>query len=209
MEKLQKEGYSAFLNEYFKKNSELFNRLSKRQKPHTMMITCSDSRINPALLLNAQPGELFIARNIGNVVPSYQPTKGSTQAAIEYAVNALDIPKIIILGHSNCGACAHMYHQPTEDEPHLPHVNEWLKNLIPAKSSAMLEVHQDSRKNIFELTEKHNVFVSLQRLMEYPYIQERLIRDKIELEGWWFDIGTGTVEVYNFSTRNFEPVLND
>ena len=209
MEKLQKEGYSAFLNEYFKKNSKLFNRLSKSQKPHTMMITCSDSRINPALLVNAQPGELFIARNIGNVVPSYQPASGSTQAAIEYAVNALNIPKIIILGHSNCGACAHMYHQPNENEPDLPHVDNWLKYLIPAKSSAMLEVHQDSSKNIFELTEKHNVVVSLQRLMEYPYIQDRLIKDKITLEGWWFDIGTGKVEVYNFSTRNFEPVIEE
>ena len=209
MEKLQKEGYSTFLNEYFKKNTQLFSQLSKSQKPHTMIITCSDSRINPALLLNAQPGELFIARNIGNVVPSFQPTKGSTQAAIEYAVNALDIPKIIILGHSNCGACAHMYHEKKENEPDLPHVDEWLKNIVPAKSSAMLEVHHDSSKNIFELTEKHNIVVSLQRLMEYPYIQNRLIKDKISLEGWWFDIGTGNVETYNFSTRNFEPAIEN
>ncbi len=208
MEKLQKEGYSAFLNEYFKEHSDLFLQLSKSQKPHTMMITCSDSRINPALLLNAQPGELFITRNIGNVVPSYL-IEGSTQAAIEYAVNVLNIPKIIVLGHSNCGACAHMYHEPKEDEPTLPHVEAWLKNIIPAKSAAMLEVHHDSSKNLFELTEKHNVVVSLQRLMEYPYIQERLVKNKISLEGWWFDIGSGKVEVYNFTTRNFEPVLEN
>jgi len=207
MEKLQKEGYSTFLNEYFKKNSELFSKLSKQQKPHTMMITCSDSRINPALLLNAKPGELFITRNIGNVVPSYQPAKGSTQAAIEYAVNVLNIPKIIVLGHSNCGACAHMYHEPKEDEKELQHVEEWLKYLIPAKSAAMLEVHQDSSKNIFELTEKHNVVISLQRLMEYPYIQEKLVKDEISIEGWWFDIGSGKVEVYNFSKRDFVPIL--
>lgn len=207
MEKLQKEGYSTFLNEYFKKNSELFSKLSKQQKPHTMMITCSDSRINPALLLNAKPGELFITRNIGNVVPPYQPAKGSTQAAIEYAVNVLNIPKIIVLGHSNCGACAHMYHQTKENEKKLQHVEEWLKYLIPAKSAAMLEVHQDSSKNIFELTEKHNVVVSLQRLMEYPYIQEKLVKDKINIEGWWFDIGSGKVEVYNFSKRDFEPAI--
>jgi len=207
MEKLQKEGYSTFLNEYFKEHSELFAELSKTQKPHTMMITCSDSRINPALLINAKPGELFISRNIGNVVPHYQPAKGSTQAAIEYAINVLNIPRIIILGHSNCGACAHMYHQEQEGEPYLPHVEEWLQNLIPAKSAAMLEVHHDSSKNIFELTEKHNVIVSLQRLMEYPYIQERLIEDKISVEGWWFDIGSGKVEIYNFSTRRFEPAL--
>ncbi len=207
MERLQKEGYSAFLNDYFKKNKNLFSELSKIQKPHTMIVTCSDSRINPALLLNAQPGELFIARNIGNVVPSYQPTKGSTQAAVEYAVNALDIPRIIILGHSNCGACAHMYHEHKEGDPKLLHVEEWLKHIVPAKSAAMLEVHDDSSKNIFELTEKHNIVVSLQRLMEYPYIQSRLLKNDISLEGWWFDIGTGKVEVYNFSTRDFEAVV--
>ena len=207
MEKLQKEGYSTFLNEYFKKNSDLFSQLSKSQTPHTMMITCSDSRINPSLLLNAQPGELFIARNIGNVVPAYQPAKGSTQAAIEYAVNALNIPKIIVLGHSNCGACAHMYHEHKEGDPALPHVEAWLQHIVPAKSAAMLEVHADDGKNIFELTEKHNVIVSLQRLMEYPYIQSRLLKDEISLEGWWFDIGTGKVEAYNFSTRHFESVV--
>ena len=206
MEKLQKEGYNIFLNEYFKNNSELFSELSKQQKPHTMIITCSDSRINPALLLNTQPGELFIARNIGNVVPPYLPAKGSTQAAIEYAINALEIPRIIILGHSNCGACAHMYHEPKESDPSMPHVEQWLKYIVPAQSAAMLEVHADPNQNIFELTEKHNIILSLQRLMEYPYIQNGLVNDKITLEGWWFDIGTGKVEIYNFKTRHFEDV---
>jgi len=208
MEKLQKEGYNKFLNEYFKNNTELFSSLSKKQKPHTMIITCSDSRINPALLLNAQPGELFIARNIGNVVPPYLPAKGSTQAAIEYAVNALDILRVIILGHSNCGACAHMYHEPKESDPEMPHVAQWLKYIVPAQSAAMLEVHADPHQNIFELTEKHNIIISLQRLMEYPYIQNRLVKREISLEGWWFDIGTGKVEIYNFTTRHFEDVTN-
>jgi len=203
MEKLQKEGYSTFLNEYFKKNTKLFDRLATQQHPHTMMITCSDSRVDPSLLLNAQPGDLFIARNIGNIVPDYQTGVGATQAAIEYAVNVLNIPKIIILGHSNCGACAHMYHETQEGETELPHVEKWLNHIVPAKSAAMLEVHADDSKNLFELTEKHNVITSLQRLMAYPYIQNRLINDKISLEGWWFDIGTGKVSIYDFSSRHF------
>ena len=209
MEKLQKQGYSSFLNKYFKENAELFSNLSKKQKPHTMMITCSDSRINPALLLNAKPGELFITRNIGNVVPPYLPAKGSTQAAIEYAVNVLNIPKIVILGHSNCGACAHMYHQPKQNEPSLVHVENWLEYIVPAKSAAMLEVHANHQKNIFELTEKHNIISSLQRLMEYPYIQTRLVNNEISLEGWWYDIGSGKVEMYNLNTRHFESVMEE
>ncbi len=208
MDKLQKDGYSKFLKDYFETNRELFSSLSKSQKPETMIITCSDSRINPALLLNAQPGELFIARNIGNVVPPYLPIKGSTQAAIEYAVNALSIKRVVILGHSNCGACAHMYHKQSENEPELLHVKEWLKYIIPAKSAAMLEVHANPKQNIFELTEKHNIVTSLQRLMEYPYIQNRLIEDRITLEGWWYDIGTGKVEIYDFSKRDFLSIID-
>ncbi len=207
MDQLQKEGYEKFLKKYFEEHKDLFDQLAETQMPETMIITCSDSRINPALLLDAKPGELFISRNIGNVVPPYQPAKGSTQAAIEYAVNVLDIKKIVILGHSNCGACAHMYHEYTDEDPILEHVDDWLQNINTAKSAAMLEVHADVDKNLFELTEKHNIVSSLRRLMEYPYIQSRLVNDEIDLIGWWYDIGSGQVEVYDFQSRHFAPAL--
>lgn len=209
MDKLQKDGYSKFMKEYFKEHKQLFSSLSKSQKPETMILTCSDSRIDPALLLDAHPGELFIIRNIGNITPPYFPAKGSTQASIEYAVNVLHIKRIVILGHSNCGACAYMYHEKTDSDPELSHVDEWLNHIVPAKGAAMLEVHSNKKKNIFELTEKHNIVVSLQRLMEYPYIQKNLINDKIELEGWWYDIGSGNMEVYNFNTRHFDSVMDE
>jgi carbonic anhydrase len=207
MDQHQKDGYSKFMREYFKENQELFSSLSKSQKPETMILTCSDSRIDPALLLDAHPGELFIIRNIGNIAPPYMPAKGSTQAAIEYAVNVLHIKRIVVLGHSNCGACAQMYRESKESDPKLIHVEQWLNYIVPAKSAAMLEVHANPNKNIFELTEKHNIVISLQRLMEYPYIQDSLIKDKIELEGWWYEIGTGVVETYNFNTRHFDAVI--
>jgi len=207
MDQLQREGYQKFLQKYFETHKDLFDRLSNQQKPETMILTCSDSRINPALLLHARPGELFISRNIGNVVPPYQPAKGATQAAIEYAVNVLHVKKIVILGHSNCGACAHLYHEAAEGEVPLHHVEEWLEYIRDAKSAAMLEVHADPQKNIFEITEKQNIILSLQRLMGYPYIQSRLVHDEIEIEGWWYDIGSGTVEVYDYITRHFKPVI--
>ena len=207
MDKLQQEGYTKFLTSYFEENQDLFNNLSQGQQPDTLLITCSDSRINPALLLHAEPGELFIVRNIGNTVPHYQPNKGSTQAAIEYAINVLEVEKIVILGHSNCGACAHLYHEHVEGEPELPHVDMWLKYLEPAKNAAMLAVHADPSKNIFEMTEKHNVIISLRRLMGYPQVQERLIEDKIAIYGWWYEIGSGKIEKYNYTTNNFEAVM--
>ncbi len=207
MDALQKEGYAKFLKDYFEKNQQLFDQLSQGQNPDTLLITCSDSRINPALLLDADPGELFIVRNIGNAVPHYQPEQGSTQAAIEYAINVLSVSKVVILGHSNCGACAHLYHEHSESDPQLPHVDAWLKYLEPAKHAAMLEVHADPEKNIFEMTEKHNVIISLRRLMGYPQVQERLMDDRLTLFGWWFDIGSGKVEQYDYAANRFEPVV--
>ena len=207
MDKLQKEGYSKFLNDYFAEHQDLFDHLSQGQSPDTLLITCSDSRINPALLLNAKPGELFIVRNIGNSVPHYQPDKGSTQAAIEYALSVLKVTKVVILGHSNCGACAHLYHEHSESDPELPHVDQWLKNLEPAKNAAILDVHADPDKNLFEMTEKHNVVISLRRMMGYPEVQERLLDGDLVIYGWWYDIGTGKVEHYNYTTNTFEKVV--
>ena len=206
MDKEHKEGYSHFLNNYFENNKELFASITNRQNPDTMLVTCSDSRINPALLLHAKPGELFIIRNIGNVIPPFQPEKGSTQAAVEYGINALNIKKLIILGHSNCGACAHLYHEQTKDDPNLIHVDEWLKYLEPAKGSAVLEVNSDHSKNIFEVTEKHNIVLSLQRLMTYPYIQKHIEEGTLELIGWWYNIGSGELENYDFSTHQFSKI---
>jgi len=207
MHKELKEGHAKFLDDYFSEHEELFQQLSTYQAPQTMIITCSDSRINPALITNSKPGEIFIVRNIGNVIPPYSMQEGSTMAAIEYGVYVLNVKKIIVLGHSNCGACAHLYHEPKEDEIELPHVEQWLQYIKPAKHAAMLAIHADKDKDIFEITEKENVVSSLSRLMGYPGIQERILGSSIILRGWWYDIGSGDVQVYDFSTKKFGNLI--
>jgi len=208
MHKQLKEGHAKFLDDYFADNKELFEHLSTNQSPDVMIITCSDSRINPALITNSKPGDIFLVRNIGNVVPPYSSAEGSTIAAIEYAVYVLNIKKIIVLGHSNCGACAHLYHEYDESEVKLPHVEHWLQYMKSAKHSAMLEVHADKHKDIFELTEKENVTASLTRLMGYPGIQERILNEEITLKGWWYNIGTGEVQEYDYTNKQFKSVTN-
>jgi len=207
MKKIYAEGYKEFKKKYFKDNKKLFDELAEGQKPHTMVITCSDSRVNPALILNSKPGELFIARNIGNVVPPYEVTKGATQSAIEYAVNVLKIPNLVVLGHSSCGACAHLYHEKTEEEKNieLDHVEQWLTLMYPAKHEAILESLNTKEKNIFEITEKNNIRLSLQRLMTYPYIVKALEEGGLELHGWWYNIKKGELEIYDYKTKNFIP----
>jgi len=208
MDTIHLDGYKKFKKEYFKDNTKLFNELAEGQSPHTMIITCSDSRVAPTKILSATPGELFIARNIGNIVPPYEATKGATQSAIEYAVNALKVPNLVILGHSHCGACAHLYHEKTEEDKHveLSHVEEWLTLAYPAKHDAMLECLHNPDKNRAEITEKNNIQLSIQRLMTYPYIVEALENKTLEIHGWWYDIGSGDLEVYDYSTKTFKKV---
>jgi len=209
MEKVHLDGYRNFRDKYFKDNEQLFDELAKGQKPHTILITCSDSRVAPTKILSAKAGELFIARNIGNIVPPYEKTKGATQSAIEYAVNILKIENIVILGHSSCGACKHLYHEhsPEDEDVELSHVEEWLKLAYPAKNESMLEYLADKSKNLSEITEKNNVKLSLNRLMTYPYIIDGLENKKLKIYGWWYDIGTGVLESYNYATKNFEVVV--
>ncbi|MBD3808076.1 MAG: carbonic anhydrase [Epsilonproteobacteria bacterium] len=201
-------GYEKFKKNYFKDNQELFDNLAKGQKPHTMVITCSDSRIELSVLLSSNPGELFIARNIGNIVPPYGRTQGATQAAIEYAVNALKVEHIVILGHSSCGACEHLYHEKTEEEKHveLSHVDEWLTLAYPAKNTSMLECLADPTKDRSEVTEKNNIVLSLQTLMTYPYIIKGIENKTLQIHGWWHNIKTGDMEVYDYGTKTFTKV---
>jgi len=208
MNSIHLDGYHKFRDKYFKDNQNLFDELSRGQKPHTMIITCSDSRVAPTKILSARPGELFIARNIGNIVPPYETTQGATQSAIEYAVNALKVDHLVILGHSSCGACAHLYHEKTEEDENveLSHVEDWLTFSYPAKNESMLECFADSSKNRAEVTEKNNIRLSIQRLMTYPYIIEALENKTLELHGWWYNIGTGELEAYDYGTKKFEKV---
>jgi len=208
MKKVHLDGYQKFKKEYFKDNKKLFSELAEGQEPHSMVITCSDSRVSPSRILSSTPGELFIARNIGNIVPPYEVTKGATQSAIEYAVNALHIENIIILGHSSCGACAHLYHEKSEDDEHveLSHVEEWLTLASPAKHNALMEYMHHPERNRAEITEKNNILLSIQRLMTYPYIVEALEAKKLEIHGWWYNVGTGELEIYDYGEKEFKKV---
>lgn len=207
MEKIHLEGYSEFIEKYYTDNKKLFSNLAEGQHPHSMIITCSDSRVSVSKILSAKPGDLFVAQNIGNIVPPYKTTQGATEAAIEYAVNALKIKHIVVLGHSSCGACDYLYHKPIEGEDELLQVDQWIELASLAKHASILECHADKSKKRSEVTEKNNIKLSLERLISYPYIVDALEENQIKLHGWWYDIGSGDLEVYNQANKNFEKVL--
>src|SRR3954452_4103651 len=137
------EGYARFRADVFPKRAGLFQNLANHQKPSTLFITCADSRIVPDMILQSDPGDLFICRNAGNIVPSYGEVNGGVSATIEYAVLALGIENIIVCGHSDCGAMKAVLSRKKHDN--MPTVDSWLKHSVPALG--MLEHHDSHELN--------------------------------------------------------------
>ncbi len=207
MEKLFK-GIVEFQREDFEGHRELFQELGRKQNPHTLFIGCSDSRVVPNLITRTHPGELFVIRNIANIVPPYRVTGEyvATTAAIEYAVLALGIDSIVVCGHSNCSGCASLHASP-ESMVHLPHVRKWLEISSEVPERVARRLGADTSPEAREwLTEQINVTVQMRNLLTYPYIQERYRRGECKILGWHYIIETGEIFNYNPETRIFELI---
>lgn len=201
------EGVIRFRRNDFEANREYFENLGREQNPHTLFIGCSDSRVVPSLITQTSPGELFIIRNIANLVPVYRESVEylATTSAIEYAVLVLNVTNIIVCGHSNCGGCASLYETP-EKMAAIPHTRHWLELALPVKEK-VLKIVGDSDPAAREwMTEQINVVEQLGHLMTYPYIKERVDQGQIKLIGWHYIIPTGNIYEYHRETEEFEPI---
>jgi len=200
MEKLVK-GFLKFRNEVFEEKRALFTKLSSSQSPSTLFITCSDSRIDPTLLTQTDPGELFILRNAGNMVPPYGSMTGSTTATIEYAVAVLKVPHVIVCGHTDCGVMKALLHP--EEVKDLPAVRSWVAQAETTRR-IMHEHHvgceHDEQLN---LTTQENVRAQLDNLRTHPSVALQLRKGELELHGWVYSISTGDIWVYDFDREDF------
>lgn len=206
MEGLQKllNGIVQFKREDFEQHKELFQNLSTAQKPHTLFIACSDSRVDPNLITKTLPGELFIIRNIANLVPPYRETAEfvATTAAIEYAVIFLEVEHIIVCGHSNCGGCNACLRPPEYLET-TPHTKKWLELAHPVRDR-VLGAFGDNEPAAREwMMEQENVVEQLKHLLTYPYIREKVKAKKLTLDGWHYIIETGEVFRYDGKEARF------
>ena len=195
------DGVKEFNSNDFQHYKELFQDLGRKQTPHTLFIGCSDSRVVPNLITNTLPGELFVIRNIANIVPMYRPSSEflATTSAIEFAVKALHVENIIICGHSNCGGCNAMY--MSEDQMiDMPHTRKWLElsSSVKEKIEQQPEIFNDPIKREW-VTEQLNIIEQLNHLLTYPYIKEKFLRKEINLLGWYYFIETG--EIFNYSVE--------
>lgn len=198
-------GVIRFQNEVYPQKKELFEQLSKGQAPEALFITCSDSRIETAMITQTDPGELFICRNAGNIVPPHMTHTGGMTASIEFAVAALNVPHIVICGHTECGAMKGAMNPEGLDS--LPHVKEWL-----SYSKAAVDVVKEiapndaSDSDRMKLLLEQNVVLQIQHLKTHPSVAARLAKGDLKLHGWVYDIKTGGVEAYEETENKFVSV---
>ena len=193
---------------YFKKNREsLLNLVERGQAPKALFIGCSDSRVIPDLMVQSNPGDLFVIRNVGNFVPPYRPDEDfhATASGIEYAVSVLKVQEIIICGHTHCGACKALYQ--TIEDPSLVHTKKWLELGESAKTSAVLSLGANAPKeDLLRLTEKLSVIKQIENLLTYPLVKKRFEKGDLSIHGWYYDIETGYIEYYNADSYEFLPL---
>lgn len=206
MDRLYK-GIYRFQRSYFKKEEEFFRRLSRDQNPEVLFITCADARVDPNLVTQSKPGDLFIVRNVGNIIPPYDAIKdkNSVAAAIEFAVLELRVADIIICGHSNCGAIQTLFQEESELK-NMPHLRDWIRIALPVKEimdKHYAQVSPDFRNRI---AEKENILAQLRNIQTYPFVARALEEGKLYLHGWYYDIGTGNIFSYNPATDTFEMI---
>jgi carbonic anhydrase len=197
------EGVKEFNAKDFLEHKDLFSSIGKKQKPHTLFIGCSDSRIVPNLITNTLPGELFVVRNIANIVPLYRETEEyvATTSCIEYAVKVLEIDNIIVCGHSNCGGCNALL-KSEEELADLPHTRKWLELARRVRDRVEQEKIESAEEREWR-TEQLNVIEQMNHLITYPYIKERYRRNEIKIFGWYYIIETGEVFNYDKDARAF------
>jgi carbonic anhydrase len=200
------EGVKRFRHEHAGQYRGLFEKLSRKgQNPHTLFITCADSRVLASLLTHSRPGELFIVKNVGNVVPpsdSSSPSH-SVAAAIEYAVNFLRVSDIVVCGHTQCGAMRVLL-EGLPSEPPMPHLREWLQLVEPIRP----RLAPTAPDRITQAAEE-NVRFALHNLTTYPCVAERVAADALRTHGWMFCIATMKVSVLDAASGLFIPVADE
>ena len=199
-------GIRKFRTEVYPKNKATYLKaVSEPQRPHALFITCADSRLDPELITQSGTGDIFVTRNIGNLVPAYGEMMGGVSAVVEYAVTGLKVQHVVICGHSDCGAMKALVRPESLTE--MPAVRNWMNNAAAAMSVAKSMANKDERPSEFvkRLTEE-NVLLQLQHLRTHPSVAGAMARGELTISGWVYDIGKGEVRISEDGGRLFQPV---
>lgn len=196
-------GFKRFRNSYFGPDQQLFGELKRGQNPSTLIIACSDSRVDPAILLDCEPGDLFMVRNVANLVPPYEKGAGlhGVSTALEFAVCSLKVRHIIVLGHRQCGGIRALV-QGAEGE----FIPGWVNIAARAKARVLAEMPGADAHDQLCACEEEAIKVSMENLLTFPWIRERVNGGELTLHGWYFNIETGDLDIFDASSNRFEPL---
>jgi carbonic anhydrase len=199
------EGVHRFCRQTYPTQQSFFEQLAdKDQRPIALFITCSDSRVNPNLITQTEPGDLFLIRNAGNIVPPHGAPTGGETATIEYAIEVLGIRNIIICGHSQCGAMKALL--GCESLDHLPAVKAWCAHAEATRRIVRQKYRGLSSSELAVATTEENVLVQMNNLSTHPCVAARLAADDLHIHGWYYDIGRGQVLQYEQSEGRFVEI---
>jgi carbonic anhydrase len=203
------DGYHAFLDTRLPIERERYHRLAETgQQPETMVIGCCDSRVSPEVIFDAHPGELFVVRNVANLVPPYSPTgfTHGVSAALEFAVQVLKVKHIIVLGHTHCGGIrAFVEHGNRPNRGDF--IDDWMSLIAPAAETAG-ERDVPTRADYLHRLEQASILATLGNLMTFPWISSLAAQGQLHLIGACFDVGTGVLAVHDPDSAAFKPVVD-
>ncbi|GGP20598.1 carbonic anhydrase [Silvimonas iriomotensis] len=210
MDELKKliDGFYRFQGKYFGQENSLFDQLKRGQSPTSLVIGCSDSRVDPALLTDCNPGDMFVVRNVANLVPPYEKdgTYHGVSSAIEFAVCDLQVKRIIVLGHSSCGGIGALlkgYNPKTEAN----FVGRWVRMAESARQYVLDNYGDKPLHEQVRACEMAAIVVSLDNLMSFPFIADAVAQGKLFLVGWYFDIEQGELHQYDAASGNFRSLV--
>ena len=198
------DGVKKFQAEVYPAQREMFESLKSRQQPIVMFITCADSRVVPNLFTQTGPGDIFIERNPGNLVPQYGEFIGGVSAGVEYGMLVLKVPLVIICGHTDCGVMKSLLHP--EQAHGLPGVQEWMRHASEARHRIMRDHHDAPEEEKLRLITEYNVLAQMENLKSHPSVHSRVISGEVEIRGWVYDIGDGSIWAADPDTGSFKKI---
>jgi carbonic anhydrase len=197
-------GVFDFQDRVFGSKRTLFHRLGAGQRPLALFITCSDSRINPNMLTQTEPGELFVLRNAGNLVPPQGSPASGEAATIEYAVHHLHVRDVILCGHSKCGAMQGLLAPQAVAD--MPAVADWLKLGLPCVERAKARVPDAAGPELLQAVIEQNVLLQVERLQSFPSVQQAAVAGRLRLHAWVYEFENGAVTAYDPRSDRFVPL---
>ncbi len=204
------EGYKQFRSKYFGESKSLEKLVTHDQKPKILVIACCDSRVDPAIVLGSKPGELFVVRNVANLVPPFESDlkHHGTSAALEFGVLGLEVKHIIVFGHSHCGGIRALMDAP-DNAPPSNFITAWMDIADSAKAQVLKDHPECSTDEKAHHCEKDSLIISLKNLETFPWIRELAKKKELSLHAWYFDITSGTIDTYQAAQDQFIPLDSD